>query len=99
MDSLIRERCQKHELMDRLPRSIPLGLLTTNKRIAEKIFIRTCDLELEQTSDQRIWAFRKTARTIDGLQENIADLSRGKSEIGPQTLSGIGIQLARLIAC
>ena len=31
-------------------------------------------LELEQASDQRIWAYRKAAWTIDEWPDNVADL-------------------------
>jgi DNA polymerase/3'-5' exonuclease PolX len=36
-----------------------------SKRVAEQLFLRTYDLELEQAKDYRIWAYRKAAWTVD----------------------------------
>lgn len=43
----VRELCHKHGINDRMPRWIPQGHLATNKRIAEKLFLKVYDLELE----------------------------------------------------
>jgi hypothetical protein len=44
-----------------MPRYIAPGPLAANKRIAERLFLRPYDLELEQADDHRIWAYRKAA--------------------------------------
>lgn len=42
---LVRELCTRHGLLDRLPRYIAPGPLAVNKRIAERLFLKTYDLE------------------------------------------------------
>ena len=74
------------------------GPLAINKRIAEKLFLRTYDLELEQASDQRIWAYRRAAWTVDELPENIESIFKNQGEVGLRGLPGIGTRLAGLIS-
>ncbi|MGD2254108.1 MAG: hypothetical protein PVF70_14455 [Anaerolineales bacterium] len=94
---LIRELCQRHGLLDRMPRYIEPGSLSINKRIAERLFLRTYDLELEEATNQRIWAYRRAAWTVDELLESIADLYRDHGQEGLRQLPGIGVRLAGLI--
>jgi DNA repair photolyase len=95
---LVRELCERHGLLDRMPRYIASGPLATNKRIAEKLFLRTYDLELEQATDQRIWAYRRAAWTVDELPGSITELYAERGEAGLRELPGIGVRLAGLIA-
>jgi len=95
---LIRELCDKHGILDRMPRYILPGPLEINKRIAERLFFKTYDLELEQAKDFRIWAYRKAAWTVDELPESIADVYRERGKEGLQELPGIGGRLAGQIA-
>jgi hypothetical protein len=94
---LVRELCERHNLLDRMPRYIPPGPVAINKRIAEKLFLRTYDLELEQASDQRIWAYRRAAWTVDELHESIENIFKAQGEAGLCALPGIGTRLAGLI--
>lgn len=55
------ELCAKYGIDDRIPRYIPPGPLGINKRIAEKLFLKVYELELEGASQYRIWAYRKAA--------------------------------------
>jgi DNA repair photolyase len=71
---LVRELCVKHGLTDRMPRYIPPGDLGINRRIAEKLFLKTYDLELEGAASYRIWAYRKAAWGVDEYPESIARL-------------------------
>ncbi|MGD8759896.1 MAG: hypothetical protein PVJ07_06555 [Anaerolineales bacterium] len=93
----IRELCQRHDLLDRMPRYIEAGPLSINKRISERLFLRTYDLELEEATNQRIWAYRRAAWTVDELPESIADLHRDHGQEGLRQLPGIGVRLAGLI--
>ncbi len=94
----IRELCVQHNLIDRMSRYIAPGPLAVNKRIAERLFLKTYDLELEQANSYRIWAYRKAAWTIDELSENIDEIYRARGEAGLCALPGIGQSLAREIA-
>jgi DNA polymerase/3'-5' exonuclease PolX len=80
-----------------MPRYIEAGPLSINKRISERLFLRTYDLELEEATNQRIWAYRRAAWTVDELPESIADLHRDHGQEGLRQLPGIGVRLAGLI--
>jgi hypothetical protein len=69
---LLRELCARHGLLDRMPRYVAPGPLAANKRIAERLFLRTYDLELEEAQDYSIWAYRKAAWAVDEWPESIA---------------------------
>jgi hypothetical protein len=91
---MVRELCARHGLNDRMPRYIASGPLAINKQIAEKLFLKTYDLELELAQPYRIWAYRKAAWTIDEWPESVAEIYRHQGEEGLQKLPGIGKGLA-----
>jgi hypothetical protein len=95
---LVRELCARHGLLDRLPRYVPPGPLAANKRVAERLFLRTYDLELEQASDARIWAYRKAAWAVDEWPESVAEIYATRGEAGLRELPGIGKSIASRIA-
>ena len=95
---MIRGLCAKHGLLDRMPRYVAPGPLAINKRIAERLFLMTYDLELEEASDQRIYAYRRAAWTVDEWPENIAEICARRGEAGLRELPGIGRSLAAKIA-
>ena len=94
----LRALCDRHGLLDRMPRYIAPGPLALNKRIAERLFLRTYDLELEGASNSRIWAYRRAAWTVDEHPENIGTLYHNLGEDGLRELPTIGKRLAGLIA-
>jgi len=96
--STVRELCDRHGLRDRMPRYTGSGPLGTNKRIAERLFLKTYDLELEQAKEYRIWAYRKAAWIVDELSEDISRLYDDRGEDGLRELPTIGPGLAREIA-
>ena len=95
---LVRELCARHGLTDRMPRYIAPGPLAVNKRIAERLFLMTYDLELEQAQSYRIWAYRKAAWAVDECRESIAEIHATKGEAGLCELPGIGKSLSARIA-
>jgi hypothetical protein len=95
---LLRELCARHGLLDRLPRYIAPGPLAINKRIAERLFLKTYDLELEQAKDYRIWAYRKAAWAVDECSKSVAEIYHAHGEAGLRELPGIGKSLAGEIA-
>jgi hypothetical protein len=90
----VRELCARHGLLDRMPRYIAPGPLAINKRIAERLFLKTYDLELEGANDYRIWAYRKAAWTVDEHPHSIADIFRQKGKAGLIQLPAIGGSIA-----
>src|SRR3970282_784440 len=87
---MVRELCEKHGLRDRTPRYIPAGPLAVNKRLAEQLFLKTYDLELERAATQAVWAFRKAAWAVDELASRVDDLYRGQGLAGLESVAGIG---------
>ena len=69
----------------------------SHKRIAERLFLKTYDLELEQAEAYRLWAYRKAAWAVDEWPESIADLFEARGEAGLRELPGIGKSLAKQI--
>lgn len=94
----VRELCDRHKLLDRMPRYIAPGPLGINKRIAEYLFLRTYDLELEGGSQYQIWAYRKAAWAVDESPENVADIFQHRGESGLQELPGVGKSISAQIA-
>lgn len=94
----VRELCERFGLQDRMPRYIPSGPLAINKRIAEKLFLKTYEYELLLASPVRVWAYRKTAWTIDEWPHSIAELFAKQGESGLQTLPEISPSIAAEIA-
>jgi DNA repair photolyase len=95
---LVRELCTRYGLLDRMPRFVAPGPLAINKRIAERLFLKTYDLELEEAQQYRLWAYRKAAWAVDECPESIATLYNTSGETGLRELSGIGKSLAGQIA-
>jgi DNA repair photolyase len=95
---LIRELCARRGLMDRMPRYIPSGPLAANKRIAELLFLKSYDLELEGAQGHRIWTYRKAAWAVDEWPESIVHVHQARGEAGLRELPGIGKSLAAEIA-
>jgi len=95
---MVREVCARHGLIDRMPRYIAPGPLAVNKRIAERLFLKTYELELAQAQSYRVWAYRKAAWTVDEWPESIAEVFESLGESGLQQLPGIGKGIAAEIA-
>jgi DNA polymerase/3'-5' exonuclease PolX len=81
-----------------MPRYIIPGPLATNKRIAEKLFLKTYDLELEQAGQYSIWAYRKAAWTVDEMSEDIAQINRIGGVKALRALPNIGTAIAAEIS-
>ena len=91
---LVRALCDKHRLLDRMPRYVIPSPLAINKRIAEQLFLKTYDLELDQASSYGIWAYRKAAWTVDEWPESVSDIFERQGEAGLRELPAIGEKLA-----
>ena len=93
----VRDLCAKIGIRDRMPRYIPAGPLAANKRIAELLFLKTYELELEGAANTRIWAYRRAAWIVDEWPESIEKIYGGEGSSGLKKLPGIGERLAGLI--
>jgi DNA repair photolyase len=95
---LVRELCAKHGIWDRIPRYVRSGPLAANKRIAERLFLKTYDFQLEGAPAYLIWAYRKAAWTMDELQASVQDLYLERGEEGLLALPTIGKRIASEIS-
>jgi len=95
---MVRELCEKHGLRDRMPRFIPAGPLAVNKALAEQLFLKTYDLELERAPAPRVWVYRKAAWAVDELPTNVADLYRSQGLAGLESVAELNPQLAEFVA-
>jgi hypothetical protein len=94
---LVRDLCGRHGIPDRMRRYVAPGPLAINKRIAEQLFLKTYDLELEQAAGYRIWAYRKAAWTVDEWPENLAEIAEVGGEAALWELPAIGKSMAAQI--
>jgi DNA repair photolyase len=91
---MVRELTTKYGLADRMPRYIGSGPLAVNRRLAERLFLKTYDLELERAPAARIWAYRKAAWAVDEWPANVGEFFGAEGEAGLRALPGIGASIA-----
>jgi hypothetical protein len=94
---LVRSICEKHGLLDRMPRYINPGPRALNKRIAERLFLKMYSLELEEAEPRRIWSYRRAAWTVDELPESLDQLYSREGIAGLKRLPRFGDRLAGLV--
>lgn len=81
-----------------MPRYVPNGPLSTNKRIAEEIFTRCYVMELESAPSYKVWAYRNAGWTIDELDHDIMTLYEKRGVDGLRALPNNGPSMAAFIA-
>lgn len=87
---MVRDLCARYGLRDRMPRYLGGGPLKINKWVAERLFLRVCDLELDGAHSYRIWVYRKAAWSIDEHPASIGEVYRAEGVAGLQKLPEIG---------
>ncbi|AGC46100.1 radical SAM domain-containing protein [Myxococcus stipitatus DSM 14675] len=91
----VRELCERHGLLSRMPRYIPDGPLAVNKWVAERLFLRCWELDLELASPSRVWAYRKAAWTVDVLPRSLVDIHQQQPGTGLRRLPEMSEVVAR----
>ncbi|MGL3107240.1 hypothetical protein [Bradyrhizobium sp. BR 1432] len=94
----VRELCLRYGIADRIPRYVAPGPLALNRKIAERLFLRTYDLELENAASAHIWAYRKAAWTLDDWPDNLAHVLANRGQAGLEAIPDVGRSLAVHIA-
>ena len=96
---LVLKYCQQYQLTPYIPR--PVGFfpnhLQYNKQIAGALYLEAREMQLSGQSGYKEWAYRKAARALDDLSENIKQIYREKGVSGLQQMNGIGTSLAKKI--
>ena len=90
----VRDLCHKYGIKDRMPRWIPHGSLAINKKVAEKLFLKVYNLEMETGNRNKIWAYRKAAWAIDELDKDIEQIYTTQGIEGLLAIPNIGKGLA-----
>jgi DNA repair photolyase len=94
----VRDLCAKFGILDRMPRYIPEGPLARNRRIAEEIFSRCRQLEIESAPSYKVWAHRRAGWAVDELDQDILAIYERSGLQGLRALPNIGPSLASFIA-
>lgn len=74
----VKNLCNKYGLEYRIKRYIPNSPLAVNKRIAEQLFLKVYEMELNEEDVGKIWEYRKLAWFVDELKEPITNMLREK---------------------
>jgi DNA repair photolyase len=91
----VRELCRRHGLSDRVPRPIiPGDRLALNKRVVERLANQAHALELEGAPSRRVWAYRKAAWAIEGMEQDLQLVHRELGLRGLQSIPAVGSSLA-----
>lgn len=94
----VRGICSRHGVSDRIPRPVLAGPLAVNRRLAERLFLRAYELEIELAPARGIWAYRKAAWTVDEHGESLAALVDRDGEAAIARLPDVPPAIAREIA-
>jgi DNA repair photolyase len=95
----IKAFCERYGIRDRMPRPIiPGEKRALNKQIVEWLADQVYDMELEQASTQRIWAYRKAAWAIEDLEQDVRLIYRQMGQKGLESIPNVGASLAHQIA-
>jgi DNA repair photolyase len=81
---LVRDLCLRRNVPDRMRRFAASG----NQLVAEKLFLRAYELELEEADPRRVWAWRKAAWTVDEWPVPLAEVADLRA------LPGVGERIA-----
>jgi DNA repair photolyase len=90
----VRELCVKYGILDRMPRPMFYENLVSNKKVAERLFLKVYELELEQALSQKIWAYRKAAWAVDELKDDVGQIYKKDGMAGLLALPGVGKSIA-----
>jgi DNA repair photolyase len=90
----VRELCYKHGIKDRMPRWIPESEVAQNKKVAEYLFLKVYDLELDGADTSKIWSYRKAAWAIDELTTSIRHIYTEQGLPGLVAIPNVGKSIA-----
>jgi DNA repair photolyase len=88
--------CNKYNVQNYITRPISFfpQELQINKRVSENLYIKAREIQLTAGDKYKEWAYRKAAREIDGLQENIRLMYQNEGTNGLTKIKGVGKSIA-----
>lgn len=95
--SLVDKYCQKYGLLTRIPRYIVPGKLSHNYRVAEYLYNKSRDFELEQSGEFKVYAYRKAAAVIDAMKYSVIDVYETMGVKGLEKIPNIGQKISKEI--
>jgi DNA repair photolyase len=91
----IHEYCVHEGISDRIPRPIiPGEKRELNKRIVEALAYKLYMLELENASQNTLWAYRKAAWAVEDLEQDVSLVYRSLGRKGLESIPGVNPPLA-----
>ncbi len=94
----IRELCRQYGISDRMPRPIiPGDKRALNKRVVEALANECYNMELDNASQQRIWAYRKAAWAIEDTPQDLGLIYRSMGRKGLESIENVGPSMAKVI--
>lgn len=97
---IVVENCREQGLTSYIPRptSFYPKELQTNRRIAEKFYLKARELQLCEGDNFRQWAYRKAAWALDDLDKDVEEILKTQGVETLQKIEGVGKSIASKIA-
>ena len=94
----LRALCEEYGIRDRMPRPIiPGDKRALNKRVVEALANQVYTMELENASNQRIWAYRKAAWAIEDTPQDLGLIYRAMGRKGLESIENVGPRMAEVV--
>jgi len=94
----IRELCRQYGISDRMPRPIiPGDKRALNKRVVEALANECYNMELDNASQQRVWAYRKAAWAIEDTPQDLGLIYSQMGRKGLESIENVGARLAEVV--
>ena len=94
----IRGFCLQAGISDRIPRPIIQGeKRSLNKRIVEALANQCYWMDLENASNQNVWAYRKAAWAIEDLEQGVGLVYRLMGKKGLETIGNVGPKMVNVV--
>ena len=94
----LKELCGQYGISDRMTRPIiPGDKRALNKRIVESLANECYEMELRGESQQRVWAYRKAAWTIEDTPQDLGLIYRTMGRKGLESIENVGPRMAEVV--
>lgn len=96
---LVKKYCQQYRIANTIPRPINHFPQASriNKLIAEKMYLKARDYQLQGEPDYRVLAYLKVAREIDQIDYDILTLYQKDGIDGLKQIAGVGDKIALVL--
>ena len=81
-----------------MKRWIAPGPFAMNHRMAERLFLRAYELELEEAQAERVWAWRRAAWSVDDARVKVVDLWSSGGAAALREIQSVGPSISAQLA-